>query len=233
MHPLPPAHQFYRKSYFSTGWEAVDLLSSNVPSSVDSLVATLRPSLRQIRGVALGMAISEGYKQPERLLKGWPEWEPIEWVADLPPRIIGTIGVWPMLPEHVDDWNMMGFIPASARFRAGCSSLAERGEATYAVAEAAPLAYANHRYRAWQAAGRAFRAEREAVRELFDPRVLTSRAQQLILVTEAASLAGKWSEPAEGADALWFAASALRSAFFLWLEDDDRAVACVRSGLGE
>ena len=67
--------------------------------------------------------------------------------------------------------------------------------------------------------------------DLFNPAVLAVRAQQMVLATESAALASRWFVDDPGSESLWVAASSLRSAFYLWLEDDDRALSGVRSGL--
>ena len=212
-------------------WEAVDLLAGDPPSCLDILVAAMRPALRQIRSVAVGLATDEELVGATRLLGNWPEMMPIEIPFDCPPAVVVTVGLWPMLNMHVDDFNMVALAPPSARLRASLTPLVADGQARFRPSESPCLVLLDHRYRAWQSAGRAFSQERNEVGDLFDPQVLRIRMEQLVMTVEAATLTSVWSQQTDGADSLWVAAAALRSAFFLWLEDDDRAMACVRTAL--
>jgi hypothetical protein len=60
---------------------------------------------------------------------------------------------------------------------------------------------------------------------------LSRRASAWILVGEAAALLGGWLTPGPSRDATLLLASSLRSAWWLWLEDDDRAMAALRTVL--
>ena len=64
----------------------------------------------------------------------------------------------------------------------------------------------------------------------FDPQSLEWRLFQNIAIGEAAFLAAGWATGHE-ADALRTAAAALHSAWWLWLEDTDDAMTCVRGVL--
>ena len=86
------------------------------------------------------------------------------------------------------------------------------------------------RGRAVQRAREAFGAEQESFGDGFDPESLDVRLFQNIAIGEAAFLAAEWATGHE-ADALCAAAAALHSAWWLWLEDTDDAMTCVRSVL--
>lgn len=86
------------------------------------------------------------------------------------------------------------------------------------------------RGRAVQRARQAFAAEQEALGDEFDPGNLEARLFRYIAVGEAAFLAAGWASGPE-ADALRTAAAALQSAWWLWLEDTDDAMPCVRGVL--
>jgi hypothetical protein len=86
------------------------------------------------------------------------------------------------------------------------------------------------RGRAVQRARDAFAAEQESLGEEFDPQSLEWRLFQNIAIGEAAYLAAEWAADHE-ADALRAAAAALQSAWWLWLEDTDDAMTCVRGVL--
>ena len=86
------------------------------------------------------------------------------------------------------------------------------------------------RGRAVQRAREAFNAEQESLGDEFAPESLEIRLFQYIAIGEAAFLAAGWASGQE-ADALRTAAAALHSAWWLWLEDTDDAMTCVRGVL--
>jgi hypothetical protein len=81
-----------------------------------------------------------------------------------------------------------------------------------------------------QRARDAFAAEQETVGDEFDPGNLEARLFRYIAIGEAAFLAAGWASGPES-DALRTAAAALQSAWWLWLEDTDDAMPCVRGVL--
>ena len=86
------------------------------------------------------------------------------------------------------------------------------------------------RGRAVERAREAFTAEQERLGDEFDPGSLEARLFRYIAIGEAAYLVGGWARGPE-ADALHTAAAALQSAWWLWLEDTDDAMPCVRGVL--
>lgn len=76
----------------------------------------------------------------------------------------------------------------------------------------------------------AFAVEEEAFGSEFNPGILGARLFRYIAIGEAAFLAAGWASGPE-ADALRTAAAALHSAWWLWLEDTDDAMPCVRGVL--
>jgi hypothetical protein len=93
--------------------------------------------------------------------------------------------------------------------------------------EMVQLAYLDHRHRAIHSATKAFELERERLGELnwenFRGRELAN-----IITAETLALLADWLEEPHAAVAAACASSALRSAHWLWLEDDDRAMAALR-----
>lgn len=76
----------------------------------------------------------------------------------------------------------------------------------------------------------AFLAEKKRFGDDFDPGTLDARLFRYIAISEAAFLVAGWASGPE-ADALRTAAAALQSAWWLWLEDTDDALPCVRGVL--
>jgi len=89
-------------------------------------------------------------------------------------------------------------------------------------------AFASRRSRAAAWARAAFDAEAAQLGSDFDPDSLRGREFSYILIAEVAGLLGSWMS-GPPSDALIVAAASLRAAFWLWLEDDERAMVLVRS----
>ncbi|QKJ18052.1 hypothetical protein [Microbacterium hominis] len=88
-----------------------------------------------------------------------------------------------------------------------------------------------HRFRSARAAQEALDIEERLLPDEFDERVLQHRSTIWAFVTEATALVGLWQSPGPSRDAALLAASTLRSAWWLWLEDDDRAMSILRTVL--
>jgi hypothetical protein len=109
------------------------------------------------------------------------------------------------------------------------------GRARKSLAEgtSGPLAEAaliERRGRAVERARKAFHDEFEMVGDDFDPGSHAAALFRYITIGEAALLCAEWTSGFE-ADALRTASAALRSAWWMWLEDTDDAMACVRGCL--
>ena len=78
---------------------------------------------------------------------------------------------------------------------------------------------------------KALKSEKEQLGENYSEGSLRGRATGWVLLTEAASLVGSWVTNAHAGDALSLIGSGLRSAYWLWLEDDDRSMSVLRSVL--
>ena len=87
------------------------------------------------------------------------------------------------------------------------------------------------RWRSALSAEAALEQERVELGERFDPRMLRVRATSWIRVTEALSLLGLWAKDEPVMRSLTLLASVLRSGWWLWLEDDDRAMGMFRFAL--
>lgn len=90
------------------------------------------------------------------------------------------------------------------------------------------LAVGAHRSRAAAHAQAALDAERTRLGVDFDPSSLWHRDYLYIVTGELAGVLSGWLDEREAAVSAATAATALRSAYWLWLEDDDRAMAVLR-----
>ncbi|OZC70960.1 MULTISPECIES: hypothetical protein [Nocardiaceae] len=101
--------------------------------------------------------------------------------------------------------------------------------------ELATLAFGAHRQASASFALRALAAERDELGDDFNIDSVASRGTNYIVVAELAALAALWTRngpliPAASTP-LALVSSTLRSAYWLWLEDDDRAMASLRCTL--
>jgi hypothetical protein len=88
-----------------------------------------------------------------------------------------------------------------------------------------------HRFRRARAAQAALDKEKRLMPDQFNVHGLQHRVTIWGLVTETSALVGLWQPPGSRGDAALLAASTLRSAWWLWLEDDDRAMSVLRTVL--
>lgn len=94
--------------------------------------------------------------------------------------------------------------------------------------EMTTLAFSWHRNRSIKTAQRALDHESTIFGESFKDRSLSGRTVRWLVLGEAASLLSQWHPTPEQAAALAVVGSGIRSTHWLWLEDDDRAMAVLR-----
>jgi hypothetical protein len=92
-------------------------------------------------------------------------------------------------------------------------------------------AVGERRARAVETARTAFEIEARVMRPEFDPRELAAKLFRFATIAHAARIVAEWTM-GNDRNALLVAASALDSAWVLWLEDTDQAMTCVR-GIAE
>lgn len=94
------------------------------------------------------------------------------------------------------------------------------------------LGFGAHRFRALTAASFAFEHERETLGDRFGSQSIERTETEAVLAGEMAAMLATWlredSDRRAVADAFAVCASALRSAEWLWLEDDSRGMGCLR-----
>lgn len=95
--------------------------------------------------------------------------------------------------------------------------------------ELTSFAFAWHRSRSIASAVSALEQERRQLGDGFDERTIGHRTMRWIVLSEMTSLAGLWSHEAPQRSALGVVGSGIRSAYWLWLEDDDRSMAVLRA----
>lgn len=143
------------------------------------------------------------------------------------PSLIALMPLTPaegLRPEHVAclDSRHLTYASMSGGFRPAGR--------LYRDDEMATLLFDAHRFSSAQLAVTGLRQEARKFGDDFDPRTLGQRVAFYGLVSELAALTSTWSEGTISA-ALKLVSSSLRSAYWLWLEDDDRAMAALRCTL--
>jgi hypothetical protein len=93
------------------------------------------------------------------------------------------------------------------------------------------LAFSWHRYAVARGALTALKNEREALGENWNLEGLRARELPYLLTSEVAGLVCAWSGDGPVADAAAVISTSIRSAYWLWLEDDDRAMGVLRTTL--
>lgn len=243
-----------------TTWESRDLLDPRQPpkawfvpiGAVSDAISLSLIQIGMISAAALARSgdhahaaqLAEYWRWPNRFSRHDPEsdarefwsapselvppsrWRPLP-EDPVTPSLVGLMPLTPvegLLPRHVayldrQRWtytNMRdGFRPAGRFYRDD---------------ELATLIFDAHRFSAVQVALQGMRMEAEKFGDSFDASTVTERGSFYILVSELAALASTWCDGTISA-ALKLISSSLRSAYWLWLEDDDRAMAALRCTL--
>jgi hypothetical protein len=209
------------------GWESKDLVDQRKSSRMAALCSPIDGALllvlRQIRHCVATLGVENGFAR---------EWaDLIAFMDDQFPSMIPfeppMSTVWPLT---LDNLNVFGdSVEALGRkYRDDTAALAGgrkyEKESYWARAREA---WTWRRSRAVTFAREAYRQEEEVLGDEFDPTSLRGREQQYVLIAEVSGLLAKWSG-GEISDSLSIASGAVRGAYWLWLEDDDRAMAMAR-----
>ena len=136
----------------------------------------------------------------------------------------------PLLPSHLG--QLFGVLADAESAYDDTVSAIVAGRVPAVPADVAPaLVFGDHRYRALVTARTAFERERGLLGPKFVEFGIEDTSTEAVLAGEMAGVLAIWLRD-EGrrhaADAFATASSALRSATWLWLEDDDRAMGCLR-----
>jgi hypothetical protein len=206
-------------------WESVELLiGSRAPDTltfrmvVDALVLVLR----RLKACVGSLAGERGDKRLEQAMHG------VRIRVFAGSGIIPGFALWPLNP----------LTGASPRARAllqdatGFYEAVHRGERPagrlFRDDEMSAFMFASHRERAARHAMISFDRERAQLGPEFSMAGLYHREGIYVLTAEVAGMAAHWLGASDMGSSAAVASSALRSAYWLWLEDDDRAMAMLR-----
>ena len=207
-------------------WESADLCSWPPPGELVAMGVLAELGV-MVQLVVTGTAIATLTDVPREYrdrLKAWPlvgEPSALELYAPLFPSIL------PLTPEVLANNFSEALVPHALIYE---SALANPDADGLPAESLAVLGFLHRRYRAGQMALAAFEQEQERVGDRFNWAEIARRETRYILVGESAGLAGIWV-PGPRGDALLVGSQALRSAFLLWLEDDNRSMTATRTVL--
>lgn len=202
--------------------DIMDIPSSEHVKLLDSISDALVVSLYQLRTCLTTAAEERGWDVLARTIDAIRLVQPAEsWLTDL------RAFLWPMNPRFFHSFDGPLSTLAS-RYRRVVAAL-RAGRKDGAPFELWPiLGFGNQRFRALTVAAWAFEKEREKLGDQFQEHGIEELATEAVLAGEMAAMLAIWLRDAPGrrsaADAFAVCASALRSAEWLWLEDDDRAM---------
>jgi hypothetical protein len=240
-------------------WDAVDRCNPNdIPAHVYGAHALIADALRlcmiQIRNALAGIAISRGDARRAGVLLGMPDnlskvtpkeateersnnadrawWSPPEWVRPAQEKLTAP-RLPTLLPLAPDHGLQAGFLEKLQRdagiFEATLAGKRPAGR-LFRDDEFVAYAFAWHRWASARGALDALEGERKVLGDGFDVDQLRGRDRSYVLTSEAAGVLSAWL-PSEQAAAAAAVATSIRSAYWLWLEDDDRAMGVLRTTL--
>jgi hypothetical protein len=195
----------------------LDIISDALIVSLSQLRTCLATAAEE-KGwdVLAGTATAVGLVSPAR-----------SWLPDL------RAFLWPLVPHFFQMPGVEGKLGAVASSHRSVVSALRAGREPDVPSEAWPvLGFGGHRFRALTVARWAYQRERDILGDQFEEHGIEDLATEAVLAGEMAAMLAVWlrQDPARysAADAFAVCASGLRSAQWLWLEDDDRAMGCLR-----
>ncbi|MEV0199089.1 hypothetical protein [Nonomuraea sp. NPDC050691] len=212
-------------------WESCDLLDPyECPGSE---LATLKQYLAD----ALALIISHLKASVASLLAEQGQHEFAANVLSLPTRFpaghhaTAEPTLWPLLPSTGLQEDLVDELIATSKAYEAVGQGKRPIGRLFGNDELLDVMFVSHRAQSAQLALDAFEEERRRLGSAFTFDPIHDRSVCMTTVTEACSLISVWSKGTPLGDAASVAATALRSAFWLWLEDDDRAMALLRIAL--
>lgn len=208
-----------------TRWEASDLLENEPPSLTEAsqwLSDVLMLNLRQIRLCLATLAEEQGNPQFARRLFSLPE---RTYAGNIGPT---PASLFPLLPQT-------GLSPAFTDQLKDAESAYEQvlqgkrpAGRLYRDDEMTRLYFYERRARAGRWATKAFETEKRMMKDAFNLDGLSDRNTMYVMAAEMAGVLSVWFGATPQGNAAATSSSALRSAYWLWLEDDDRAMSALR-----
>jgi hypothetical protein len=220
-----------RGSLLDALWWEVDgfesLLQAGHVQSLGLVSDALALCVNQIQGGLAGAAHDSGRLSTCNNVETTPIIGPIRGLfANLMPYI------WPIELRLVeDDERLFRIAAAGARYQMEVAKAVDGETPAFPPAVAPAMAFAERRTRAYNLARAALDIEKGYLGSAFDPRRMSEVTLGAIFASEMAGLLARWTRDrgdVEVSAAFVLSASSLRSGVRLWLEDDYRAMGCLR-----
>jgi len=228
----------------ASAWDAACLDAEgadDVGASVDLVLSALKLSVVHLRKLLLVSAGDLGAAGTVRLLsEQMDEFSeaveaapyPSGRLVPPPDFVVPSISfLAPLLPDEGLSKHALALLENAANAFEGVMKGGRPAGRLYRDDELATAAFGWHRYRSATFAQKALDHELEIFGSEHDLSGLSRRGTAWIFVGEAAALLGTWLPKGNRREAAYLAASTLRSSWWLWLEDDDRAMAALRTAL--
>ncbi|MFG1687000.1 hypothetical protein ACGFNP_43025 [Nonomuraea sp. NPDC049269] len=212
-------------------WESCELLDPYERPEPELII------LQQTLADALTLIISRLKAGVASLLAERGQYESAASVVSLPPRFpaghnaSAEPALWPLLPSTGLQEDLVAELISTSRAYEAVTQGKRPIGRLFRDDELLDIMFISHRAQSAQLAVAFFEEERQRFGSAFSFGPIDDRSVYMTTVTEACSLISAWSKGTPLGDAASVAATALRSAFWLWLEDDDRAMALLRIAL--
>jgi hypothetical protein len=139
-----------------------------------------------------------------------------------------SITLWPLLPGGGQLANFAEQLRSSDEIMSAIDAGERPAGRLYFDDEMSDLFFAHRRYSSARFAIRTYEDEANLLGEPLESLELSDKQFRQIIVAEVLGLIARWSPDEHVRSAAAVASSGLRSAFWLWLEDDDRAMGVLR-----
>lgn len=206
--------------------QVTDNPSSEHVRLLDTISDSLTVSLSHIRRCLATVAEARGWRSRANMINMVRLVSPARsWLPDI------QAFLFPLVPDHFR--SMEGVVGATASGYRSIVSAMRAGQRPDKPSELWPvMSFGFQRFRALILAEYAYKMEQQALGGRFNEKSIPSRTTDAVLAGEMAAMLALWlrqdPDRRSVADAFAVCASGLRSAQWLWLEDDDRAMGCLR-----
>ena len=229
-------------------WEALQCLQlTSLPDDVGMALGAICDALSlctiQLKLATAALLVSRGHSAAsEHLLGAGDRVEPLDVSkksSENDRRRAARPMTRPALPAYMPLNVNEGLETEPRQYLASRAALYERVIAgdrpagrLYRDDELVTLAFTAHRHASAVIAVSMLEREKDYYGERFEPQTLVGRGITFVLAAEIAGLCARWSQQSPNlCAAAAVISSSIRSAYWLWLEDDDRAMATLRCTL--
>ena len=217
--------------------DAVRLCGAQIAEALNSVAAAIKDTATSELLANLPDKLSriEAEEDEVSFEHNWPSGPSGRDPWPTPPRgtpvAIALQALLPMHPSHGLRDESVGTLNTAAQVFEEVLSGKRPAGRLFRDDEMMSLSFGWHRHAVAQGALRALEDERKALGEKWNLDVLKAREYPYLLTSEVAGLVCAWSGGGGVSDAAAAISTSVRSAYWLWLEDDDRAMGVLRTTL--